>query len=112
MSYKNFCRQARKGNACHLYSRQTIWTNLCEVYHGRYFCGIEVVENIVHTGIDGRRYLVVHGEIFDFGSVTQARWLALLGDKAYELAPTTNRIFNAFRRVLGAPYWSVSSKWC
>ena len=42
--------------------------------------------------------------------VTQARWLALLGDKAYELALTANRIFNAFRRVLGAPYWSLS-KW-
>ena len=42
--------------------------------------------------------------------VTQARWLALLGDKAYEFALAANRIFNAFRRVLGAPYWSLS-KW-
>ncbi len=78
-------------------------------YYGTHFGGIEVVENTIHTGIDGRRYLVVHGDIFDL-VVTQARWLALLGDKAYELALTTNRIFNAFRRVLGAPYWSLS-KW-
>ena len=34
--------------------------------------------------------------------VTQARWLALLGDKAYEFALTANRVFNAFRRVFGA----------
>ena len=40
--------------------------------------------------------------------VTQARWLALLGDKAYDFALTANRMFNAFRRVLGLPYWSLS----
>jgi UDP-2,3-diacylglucosamine pyrophosphatase LpxH len=78
-------------------------------YYGTHFGGIEVVENTIHTGVDGKRYLVVHGDIFDL-VVTQARWLALLGDKAYEFALTANRVFNAFRRVLGAPYWSLS-KW-
>ena len=78
-------------------------------YYGTNFGGIEVVESSIHDGIDGRRYLIVHGDIFDL-VVTQARWLALLGDKAYEFALTANRIFNAFRRVLGAPYWSLS-KW-
>ena len=63
----------------------------------------------MHDGADGRRYLVVHGDMFDL-VVTQARWLALLGDKAYEFALTANRVFNAFRRVFGAPYWSLS-KW-
>ena len=78
-------------------------------YYGTHFGGIEVVENIIHAGADGKRYLVVHGDIFDL-VVTQARWLALLGDKAYEFALTVNRVFNGFRRVLGAPYWSLS-KW-
>jgi UDP-2,3-diacylglucosamine pyrophosphatase LpxH len=78
-------------------------------YYGTHFGGIEVVENIVHEGADGRRYLVVHGDVFDL-VVTQARWLALLGDKAYEFALTANRVFNGFRRVFGAPYWSLS-KW-
>ncbi len=78
-------------------------------YYGTHFGGIEVVENTIHEGVDGRRFLVVHGDIFDL-VVTQARWLALLGDKAYEFALTANRIFNTFRRVLGAPYWSLS-KW-
>src|SRR6185437_95530 len=49
-------------------------------YYGTHFGGIEVVEHIVHEGADGRRYLVVHGDMFDL-VVTQARWLALLGDK-------------------------------
>jgi len=78
-------------------------------YYGTHFGGIEVVEHAIHDGADGRLYLVVHGDMFDI-VVTQARWLALLGDKAYELALAANRLFNALRRVLGAPYWSLS-KW-
>ena len=78
-------------------------------YYGTHFGGIEVVENTIHEGADGRRYLVVHGDIFDL-VVTQARWLALLGDKAYDFALTANRVFNGLRRVFGAPYWSLS-KW-
>jgi UDP-2,3-diacylglucosamine pyrophosphatase LpxH len=51
--------------------------------------------------------LVVHGDHFDL-VVTQARWLAHLGDKAYEFALAANRIFNDMRRWLGLGYWSLS----
>jgi UDP-2,3-diacylglucosamine pyrophosphatase LpxH len=68
-----------------------------------------VSETAIHEGADGRRYLVIHGDHFDL-VVTQARWLALLGDKAYDFAITANRLFNAARRRLGFPYWSLS-KW-
>ena len=78
-------------------------------YYGTHFGGIEVVENAIHDGADGRRYLVIHGDIFDL-VVQHARWLALLGDKAYDFAHRGNRIFNAFRRRFGLPYWSLS-KW-
>ena len=78
-------------------------------YYGTHFGGIEVVESAIHTTADGKLLLVVHGDMFDL-VVTQARWLALLGDKAYELALAANRIFNGLRRVFGAPYWSLS-KW-
>ena len=76
-------------------------------YYGTHFGGIEVMETAIHDAADGRRYLVVHGDVFDI-VVTQARWLALLGDKAYEFALIGNRIFNAMRRRFGAPYWSLS----
>ena len=76
-------------------------------YYGTHFGGIEVVESLVHESPDGRRYLVIHGDCFDL-VVTQARWLALLGDKAYEFAILANRHFNAVRRRLGFPYWSLS----
>ena len=69
-------------------------------YYGTHFGGIEVVENAIHEAADGRRYLVVHGDVFDM-VVKHARWLALLGDTAYELAILINRYFNAVRRRLG-----------
>src|SRR4029077_8379162 len=72
-----------------------------------HFGGIEVVENIIHTSADGRRFLVVHGDMFDI-ILTQAPWVALWGDKPYEFALPANRVFNGLRRVFGQPYWSLS----
>ena len=76
-------------------------------YYGTHFGGIDVVENTIHEGVDGRRYLVIHGDIFDL-VVQNARWLAHLGDTAYDFAIRMNRIVNMFRRWFGVPYWSLS----
>ena len=76
-------------------------------YYGTHFGGVEVVESIIHTSVDGKRYLVVHGDHFDL-IVTQARWLAYFGDYAYTFALAVNTVFNAFRRRLGFGYWSLS----
>ena len=57
---------------------------------------------------DGRRMLVIHGDAFD-GVVRYARWLALLGDWAYDLMLKINNYFNHARRHLGYPYWSLSA---
>src|SRR5882757_676890 len=45
--------------------------------------GVWLVEEAFHTTADGRRLLILHGDAFD-GVVRYARWLALLGDWAYE----------------------------
>ena len=45
-------------------------------YYGTHFGGIEVKETAIHEAADGRRYLVVHGDVFDL-VVKHARWLAL-----------------------------------
>src|SRR5215813_3517502 len=47
-------------------------------------------------------------ETFD-AVVKHARWLALLGDKAYTAALWFNRYFNTARRRLGYQYWSLSA---
>ena len=76
-------------------------------YYGTHFGGIEVVASAIHIGADGRRYLVIHGDLFDI-VIKHARWLALLGDKAYDLVIAINTLFNRLRRRLGLTYWSLA----
>ena len=78
-----------------------------KTYIGTHFGGVEVVRKAIHDGADGRRYLVVHGDDFDV-VVRHARWLALLGDWAYEAMLLVNAYLNRARRRMGLTYWSLS----
>ncbi|HXX82962.1 MAG TPA: UDP-2,3-diacylglucosamine diphosphatase [Casimicrobiaceae bacterium] len=71
------------------------------------FGGIELREDVVHTTADGRRLLVVHGDLFD-GVIQCAKWLAFVGDRVYLFILHLNRWFNAVRARLGFSYWSLS----
>lgn len=77
-------------------------------YIGLEVSGIRVVKEALHVTADGRRLLVLHGDDFD-GVVRYARWLALLGDWAYDLTIRLNHLFNLLRRRFGYPYWSLSA---
>lgn len=77
-------------------------------YLGLTLGGIMLRENAIHETADGRRMLVIHGDEFD-GVVKYARWLALLGDRAYASVLALNHYFNEVRRRLGYPYWSLSA---
>jgi len=72
------------------------------------FGGIELRDSAIHTTADGRQLLMLHGDQFD-GVVKYAKWLALLGDWAYESMLVVNHHYNLVRRKLGYPYWSVSA---
>jgi UDP-2,3-diacylglucosamine pyrophosphatase LpxH len=76
-------------------------------YVAHEFGGIEVLEDCVHVTADGRRLWVTHGDLFD-GVIQCARWLAYLGDMAYEFALKANRWLNHARARIGLPYWSLS----
>jgi UDP-2,3-diacylglucosamine pyrophosphatase LpxH len=76
-------------------------------YVGHDFGGISVVEDCVHVTADGRRLWVTHGDLFD-GVIQCAKWLAYLGDAAYEFTLKLNRHFNRLRAHVGLPYWSLS----
>lgn len=76
-------------------------------YYGTHFGGIEVMETAIHEAADGKRYLVIHGDVFDV-VVRHARWLAFLGDWAYSAALMINTYVNKARRRLGLTYWSLS----
>ena len=75
---------------------------------GSNFGGVEVCETAIHQGADGRRYLVIHGDVFDV-VVRHARWLAFLGDWAYDAALWLSTHISIVRRRLGFPYWSLSA---
>jgi UDP-2,3-diacylglucosamine pyrophosphatase LpxH len=71
------------------------------------FGGVDVVYEAVHETVDGRRLLVIHGDHFD-GVIQCAKWLAYVGDIAYEFTLKANSKLNALRARLGLPYWSLS----
>lgn len=72
------------------------------------FGDIRVVRELIHTAADGRRYLVLHGDEFD--QVTRHhRWVAMLGDIAYNFLVRVNAWLSWMRRTLRIPgYWSLA----
>lgn len=68
---------------------------------------MELAEEHVHIGADGRRYLCIHGDAFD--TITaKMRWLAILGDISYQFLLGLNRFYNVWRRWRGKEYFSLS----
>jgi len=76
-------------------------------FTGMNFGGVEIRRHAIHETADGRRLLVIHGDEFDAVMLSH-RWLAYLGDAAYEMTMGLNRWVNRVRRQLGMPYWSLS----
>ncbi len=75
-------------------------------------CGLmlpamQVRRRAIHTTVDGRRLLVVHGDDYDaathFGGLQER-----FGDWLYYRILGGNRLLNAARRRLGMRYWSLS----
>jgi len=71
------------------------------------FGSIEFHNDYVHVGVDGKKYLVTHGDLFD-GITRLAKWVSVLGDNAYEFLIDVNSLFNRIRHKLGFGYWSLS----
>jgi UDP-2,3-diacylglucosamine pyrophosphatase LpxH len=72
------------------------------------FGDVDIVKEIIHTAADGRRYLLLHGDEFD--QVTRHhKWVAILGDKSYNLLVSINIYLSWLRRTLRYPgYWSLA----
>ncbi|MDA8653566.1 UDP-2,3-diacylglucosamine diphosphatase [Alphaproteobacteria bacterium] len=77
-------------------------------YIGTHFGGIEVRNTDIYEAVNGNKYLVLHGDNFD-NVMLYARWLAYLGDYAYDFVLSLNNVFNGLRRLMGLRYWSLSS---
>ncbi len=71
------------------------------------FGGIRIRDEMVHTTVDGKRILVLHGDRFD-GVIACAKWLAYVGDNLYTAILKCNQWLNRWRAHVGLPYWSLS----
>lgn len=76
-------------------------------FDGYHFGNIEICRRALHRNADGRRFSVLHGDEFDT-VVKYHRWIARLGDLAYDAALGVNAGLNAVRSWIGMEYWSLS----
>jgi UDP-2,3-diacylglucosamine pyrophosphatase LpxH len=98
-------RKARKGT--HVVFVPGNHDEFARRYVAHSFGGVDVVDDCIHLTADGRQLWVTHGDLFDC-VIQNAKWVAYLGDQAYEFALKANRWLNGVRERLGLPYWSLS----
>jgi UDP-2,3-diacylglucosamine pyrophosphatase LpxH/glycosyltransferase involved in cell wall biosynthesis len=73
------------------------------------FGQIRFTKEHIHKALNGKRYLVVHGDGFDSVS-TNHKWLASLGAVGYDTLLHINRWYNRWRAWQGKEYFSLSKR--
>ena len=70
---------------------------------------INLVENMDLYGLNGKKYLVLHGDIFDV-FINKMKWLAKIGSVGYDFTLWLNKWYNKYRAFRGLEYFSLSQK--
>lgn len=71
------------------------------------FGPMTMVKEHIHRALNGKRYLVVHGDGFDTIS-TRYKWAAVWGAIGYDQLMKVNRLYNRYRSWRGMEYFSMS----
>ena len=71
---------------------------------------IKILNKHTYTALNGKKYLIVHGDMFDVLMRKNRKWIMHIGDTLYDLMISFNTYFNKVRKLFGYPYWSLS-KW-
>jgi UDP-2,3-diacylglucosamine pyrophosphatase LpxH len=67
-----------------------------------------ITNEYTHSGLDGNKYFVTHGDFFDSITMTK-KWITHIGDVGYDLLLHLNRRINQIRKICGIrKYWSLS----
>lgn len=82
--------------------------NLIRDFSGSNFGEVEIRNHAVHTTMDGKRLLVLHGDEFD-NAIRCHGLMNLIGNWGYDSLMWINRIHNTIRRLFKLPYWSLAS---
>lgn len=70
---------------------------------------ITIKESIDYYGFNGKKYLILHGDIFDV-FVNNMKWLAKIGSIGYDFTLWLNKWYNKYRAYMGLEYFSLSQK--
>jgi UDP-2,3-diacylglucosamine pyrophosphatase LpxH len=73
------------------------------------FGNIELHNEVEYTALNGKTYIIIHGDKFDIVTMNM-KWLSYLGDWAYTSLLNINTMIHWIRSYLRLPYWSLS-KW-
>ena len=73
------------------------------------FGSVELHDEIVYEALNGKKYIIVHGDKFDLVTMNM-KWLAYFGDWAYSSLLNINTGLHWIRSHFKLPYWSLS-KW-
>lgn len=99
-------RKARKGSKFILFPGNH--DPELRLFEGFELGGIEVVDKMVFAALDGRKFLVIHGDLFD-PVMGHAIWLAKFGSVLYDGLVGLNTSLNWIRKLLGMKFWSFSA---
>lgn len=66
-------------------------------------------EDLEYIGVNGKKYLILHGDIFDI-FVNKMKWLAKIGSIGYDFTLWLNKWYNKYREFRGLEYFSLSQK--
>jgi len=73
-----------------------------------HFGNIILTDTIMHSGLDGKKYIVMHGDQFDV-VVKNMKWLSHIGSWAYDVLIALNVAVAKIRDTLRLPHWSLSA---
>lgn len=71
------------------------------------FGRIHLGNEFTHATANQKKFLVIHGDIFDMVA-KYANWLCWLGDVGYEILLYSNRFINWARKLFRLRHWSLS----
>lgn len=74
-----------------------------------HFGNIDLVNQCRHQGVNGKVYMVIHGDMFDGVLRTKLSWLYHIGDILYNVLLDVNMLVSKVRNMLGLPHWSLSA---
>jgi UDP-2,3-diacylglucosamine pyrophosphatase LpxH len=74
-----------------------------------HFGNIDLVNQTRYQAINGKTYMVIHGDMFDTALRNKLAWLYHFGDVLYNILLSINVVISKIRTRMGLPYWSLSA---